>query len=57
MAQRILAFKYESEKNNGTDGAGRIAGVSVYQVIGLTKSMKKNLKGRTDGQGWTDSQI
>jgi hypothetical protein len=29
------------KKNNGTDGAGRIAGVFVIPVIGLTKSIQK----------------
>jgi len=59
MAQGILPFKYETEKN--ATGMTALAGLSVYldlvQVIGLNKSIQKHLKVRKDGQGWTDSQI
>jgi len=59
MAQGILHFKYETEKN--TTGMTALAGLPVYldlaQVIGLNKSIEKHLKIRENGQGWTDSQI
>jgi hypothetical protein len=59
MAQGILPFKYETEKN--TTGMTALAGLPVYldlaRVIGLSKSIEKHLKVRKGGQGWTDSQI
>ena len=59
MAQGILPFKYETEKN--ATGMTALAGLPVYldlaQVIGVSKSIEKHLKVRRDGQGWTDSQI
>ena len=59
MAQGILPFKYETEKN--TTGMTALAGLPVYldlaQVMGLSKSIEKHLKIRENGQGWTDSQI
>ncbi|MCD6571421.1 MAG: IS1380 family transposase [Deltaproteobacteria bacterium] len=59
MAQGILPFKYETEKN--TTGMTALAGLPVYldlaQVIGLSKSIEKHLQVRKGGQGWTDSQI
>jgi len=59
MAQGILPFKYEIEKN--TTGMTALAGLPVYldlvKVSGLSKSIQKHLKIRENGQGWTDSQI
>jgi len=59
MAQGILPFKYEIEKN--TTGMTALAGLPVYldlaQVIGLNKSIEKHLQVRKGEQGWTDSQI
>ena len=59
MAQGVLPFKYETEKK--TTGMTVLAGLPVYldlaRVTGLSKSIKKHLKVRTGGQGWTDSQI
>jgi len=59
MAQGILPFKYEIEKN--TTGMAALAGLPVYlglaQVIGLNKSIEKHLQVRKGEQGWTDSQI
>jgi len=59
MAQGILPFKHETEKN--TTGMTALAGLPVYldlaRVIGLSKSIEKHLKVRKGGQGWTDSQI
>ena len=58
MAQGILPFKYETEKN--TTGMTALAGLPVYldlaHVMGLSKSIEKHLKVRKGGQGWTDSQ-
>jgi len=59
MAQGVLPFKYESEKN--TTGMTALGGLPVYldlaQVIGLSKSVQKHIKVRTGGQGWTDAQM
>jgi len=59
MAQGILPFKYENERN--TTGMTALAGLPAYldliQAIGLSKSIEKHLKVRNGGQGWTDSQI
>ena len=59
MAQGILPFKYETEKN--TTGMTALAGLPVYldlaKVLGLSKSIQKHLKIRENGQGWTDSQM
>ncbi|MDO9527882.1 MAG: IS1380 family transposase [Syntrophales bacterium] len=59
MAQGILPFKYETEKN--TTGMTALAGLPVYldliKVLGLSKSIQKHLKIRENGQGWTDSQV
>jgi hypothetical protein len=59
MAQGILPFKYETEKN--ATGMTALAGLPVYldlaQVVGLNKSIQKHLKIRKGGQGWTDSQF
>ena len=59
MAQGILPFKYENERN--TTGMTALAGLPAYldliQAIGLSKSIEKHLKIRESGQGWTDSQI
>jgi hypothetical protein len=59
MAQGVLPFKYETEKN--TTGMTALAGLPMYldlaKVIGLSKSIEKHLKVRKGGQGWTDSQI
>lgn len=59
MAQGILPFKYEAEKNS--TGMTALAGLPVYldlaQVIGLEKSIQKHIKVREGSQGWTDSQM
>jgi hypothetical protein len=59
MAQGILPFKYEAEKN--TTGMTALAGLPVYldlaKVLGMSKSIQRHLKIRESGQGWTDSQI
>jgi hypothetical protein len=59
MAQGVLPFKYEAEKK--TTGMTALAGLPAYldlaKVIGLSKSIRKHLKVRESGQGWTDSQL
>ncbi len=59
MTQGVLPFKYEEEKKDS--GMTALAGLPVYldlaQVIGLSKSIQQHLKIRTNGQGWTDSQV
>ena len=59
MSQGVLPFKYEEDKNES--GMTALGGLPVYLdlaiVIGLSKSIQKNLKIKAGGQGWTDSQI
>ncbi len=59
MAQGILPFKYEAEKK--TTGMTAPGGLPAYldlaKVMGLSKSIRKHLKVREGGQGWTDSQM
>ncbi len=59
MTQGVLAFKYEEEKKD--TGMTALAGLPIYldlaKVIGLSKSIEKYLKIRTNGQGWTDTQM
>ncbi len=59
MAQGILPFKYEVEKK--TTGMTALAGLPAYldlaKVMGISKSIRKHLKVREGGQGWTDSQV
>ena len=59
MTQGVLPFKYETEKK--TTGLTALGGLPAYldlaQVIGLSKSIRKYLKVRAGGQGWTDSQV
>ncbi len=59
MTQGVLPYQYEPERNN--TGLTSLAGLPAYldlsQAIGLWKSIEKNLQGRKDSQGWTDSQM
>jgi hypothetical protein len=59
MAQGVLPFKYEGEKK--ATGMTALGGLPAYldlaQVIGLSKSVRKHLKVRSGGQGWTDAQM
>jgi len=59
MTQGILPFKYEIEKK--ARGMTALAGLPVYldlaEVVGLSESVRKHLKIRESGQGWTDSQV
>lgn len=59
MAQGVLPFKYEEEKTG--KGMTALAGLPIYldlaKAIGLSKSIRKHLKIRKDGQGWEDAQV
>lgn len=59
MAQGVLPFKYEEEKNN--TGMTALAGLPVYldlaHVIGLSNSIRRYMHVREDTQGWTDEQV
>jgi len=59
MTQGVLPFKYEEEKKD--TGMTALAGLPVYldlaKVVGLSKSIQKHLKIRTNSQGWTDTQM
>ena len=59
MTQGIVPFKYEEQKKD--TGMTALAGLPVYldlaKVVGLSKSIQKHLKIRTNGQGWTDTQM
>jgi hypothetical protein len=59
MTQGVLPYQYEPEKND--TGMTSLAGLPAYldlsHAIGLWKSIDKNLRGRKNSQGWTDSQM
>lgn len=59
MAQGVLPFKYEEEKND--TGMTALAGLPVYldlaHVIGLSDSIRRYMHIREDTQGWTDEQV
>ena len=59
MAQGVLPFKYEEEKND--TGMTSLAGLPVYldlaHVIGLSESIRSHLHVRENGQGWMDEQM
>ena len=59
MAQGVLAFKYQEQRQSG--GMTALAGLPVYldlaQVMGLSRSVQEHLSVRADSRGWTDSQV
>jgi len=59
MAQGALPFKYEEQLKGG--GMTALAGLPVYldlaHVMGLSRSVEKDLSVRASGRGWTDSQV
>ena len=59
MAQGVLPFKYEEEKNE--TGMTALAGLPTYldlsKVIGLHKAVDNHVRVRTETQGWTDAQV
>jgi hypothetical protein len=58
MAQGILPYKYEEERNEG--GMTALAGLPVYldlaSVLGISDCIKEHVHVRESGQGWTDQQ-
>lgn len=59
MAQGVLPYQYCEE--TGRSGLTALGGLPVYldlaQVLGLTQSIRRNMKVRGCGQGWTDAQV
>jgi hypothetical protein len=59
MPQGVLNFKYEEEKKSS--GMTALAGLPVYldfsYISGLYDSIRKHVKIRNSGQGWTDVQV
>jgi hypothetical protein len=59
MAQGVLPFKYENEKQKAEMTA--LGGLPLYldlaHVMGLSKSIEKNLGIRRNSQGWSDSEL
>lgn len=59
VAQGALGFKYEEEKTSS--GTTALGGLPVYLdlafVMDLCGSIERRVKVRTNGQGWTDSQM
>jgi len=59
MAQGALPFKYEEQLKGG--GMTALAGLPVYldlaHVMGLSRSVEKDLSVRASGRGWADSQV
>ena len=59
MAQGVLPFKYEEEKND--TGMTALAGLPVYldlaHVIGLSDSIRRYMHVKESAQGWTDEQV
>ena len=58
MAQGVLPYKYEEERNEG--GMTALAGLPVYldlaTVLGIGDCIRAHLHVRESGQGWTDEQ-
>ena len=58
MAQGVLAYKYEEERNEG--GMTALAGLAIYldlaSVLGVAESIRTHVHVRDSGQGWTDEQ-
>ena len=59
MAQGVLPFKYEAEKNRS--GMTALAGLPTYldlaSVCGLQASIDRHMGVRRGGQGWSDAQV
>jgi hypothetical protein len=59
MTQGVIPFKYESDRQNGkmTGFGGLPVYLDLMEAAGLSKSIDKQIKARSDSQGWTDSQV
>src|ERR1022692_2396863 len=59
MAQGVLPFKYEAEKNRS--GLTALAGLPTYlelaSVCGLEASIDRHVGVRRGTQGWSDAQV
>ena len=59
MAQGLLPFKYAIERTGA--GMTALGGLPLYmdlgKVMGLTQSIRRHVKVREEGQGWTDVQM
>ena len=59
MAQGVLPFKYEAEKNRS--GMTALAGLPTYvelaSVCGLQASIARHIGVRRGTQGWSDTQV
>ncbi len=58
MAQGVLPYKYEEERNDG--GMTALAGLPIYLdlawVLGVGDCIRAHVHGRKSDQGWTDEQ-
>jgi hypothetical protein len=58
MAQGVLPYKYEEERNDG--GMTALAGLPIYldlaSVLGVADCIRAHVHVRTSDQGWTDEQ-
>ena len=58
MAQGVLPYKYEEERNEG--GMTALAGLPIYldlaSVLGVAECIRAHVHVRESGQGWTDEQ-
>ena len=58
MAQGVLPYKYEEERNRG--GMTALAGLPIYldlaSVLGMGDCIHAHIHVRESGQGWTDEQ-
>jgi len=58
MAQGVLPYKYEEERNGG--GMTALAGLPIYldlaTVLGIDDCIRAHMHVRESGQGWTDEQ-
>lgn len=59
MQQGVLPFQYGTESRAG--GMTGLAGLAVYlemaEAMGLGESIRRHVKVREGGQGWTDRQV
>ena len=58
MPQGTLPFQYSQERR--TTGMTALSGLAAYlemiEVSGLKESIRRHVRVREEGQGWTDTQ-
>src|SRR5512136_2316775 len=58
MAQGVMPYKYDEEKNHG--GMTALEGLPIYldlaSVLGIGDCIRAHIHVRESGQGWTDEQ-